>query len=262
MRQIWFALCCLLFMSFAGPGRTLSAEPAELDAHPGDSIPGDIRQFYLDENFDCVIDACEFTPPVLEGTPDGYTFRGFRNFMIADIAPGELTDKEMLMLGYLESGEGHYASCAKTLLEVCTYFELTGRLPVDGVDLLVLYNDRWVSDQGFSELMGMTPVQVSETRILKCINPGTGRFYDSFSCPEWSPLGVSVSMLTGEDALQVLPGLVTDAGSEDRGSIGQIPYQMWRIQVFGEEPGRVLVDWTIGRPLGSGGSSGGLCSCR
>ncbi len=84
------------------------------------------------------------------------------------------------------------------------------------------------------------------------INPGTGRFVESFSNPEWHKFGVFIEPADGEEAIKYFPEMLPDSiisGGDKKA--GMAPYQTWHVVVFGEKPGRILVDKFVWRRMGS-----------
>jgi hypothetical protein len=142
------------------------------------------------------------------------------------------------------------------------FYEMYGRPPSDGADLLALYSTKWITPGGVARFRGLSVSDLLSNGAWRCINPATGHFYTSFSSTEWSPFAVLVEPVSGEGAVKAIPGGVWDESTQTWVS-GMVAFKMWHVVVYGENPGSVLIDKEIGREVGTGEKRrSGLCGCN
>lgn len=104
----------------------------------------------------------------------------------------------------------------------------------------------WDSQEGLQEF-----TQASETTKLQlmktCVNPVTGRFFESYTSQQWRPYGVAVRLLAPEEygSVGMEPASFASPAIED----GEVDYSSPEYQAegvveftyFGAEPGAVLL---------------------
>ena len=158
----------------------------------------------------------------------------------------DLTEQEQLLLSEYITDNGTPISLGRMLMYVRIYMSQHGHYPTDATDV--------VRSSGFLKHgMESDLDSLSESELLEyynfAINPLTGRLYDSFDNEEWVPLGILIKPITGEGGIKMIPGPV--AGSDpNHPEMEMQPMRTWLIQVYGETPGKILLQgniWTDAR---------------
>jgi len=168
-----------------------------------------------------------------------------------DILADNLTSAELRIVGTLRRPNGTRFSCAQAIPYVVDFYDVYGRMPADGVELMGLFTGKWNSPEGLAEFREITESDdLWDTAAWRCINPATGRFYSTFQAAQWEPLGLCIQKITGSEGIKQIPAPALD---ENTGLLytALVPHQMWRVVVYGENPGSILVDKEIGFVLGT-----------
>ena len=201
-----------------------------------------VRASFMELNLMPALQLCRFTPPTRINLMESKDWVGFR---YQELGYTDLTESEQRIAGVFHLPNGDRFSCRLALSNVLKYYDFYGRLPSDGVELLTLYTDTWTDPGGLARFRGLPLDRQLTCGAWRCVNPATGRFYESFSAKEWTPLGILVEPISGENAVKAMPGGVWDEETETWIS-GLVAYKMWRVVVYGEKPGSVLIDKEIG----------------
>jgi hypothetical protein len=195
-----------------------------------------VRAAYLKQDYSAVLADCNW----LEWEPDGQ-----HKWDAKAVTTDSPSEQEQRMLSSWQFSDGAEFNVPHQLFNVIFFFEKNGRMPADGVDLLACCKSSYFSAEGQRDFMGKTPTEQARIAMLG-INPATGKFYEMYDSPDWRPLGVYVERLPADEGLRLIPAPEWD---EEQGKYvsGLVPHQMWRMVMFGEEPGTIIYDTTVGR---------------
>jgi len=219
-----------------------------------------IRAAYADMDFTPALQSSEFIPLEIKDQPRSSS--DWSGFAQVDLGYTDLTKAEERIVGMYRMLSGDRFSCRLAMSYAINFYEQYGRPPCDGTDLLALYTAKWTTPGGVARFKDLSVSEMLSRGAWRCINPATGRFYDSFSSTEWSQFGILVEPVAGEGAVKAIPGGVWDESTQTWVS-GMVAYKMWHVVIYGEQPGSVLIDKEIGREVGTGERSGsGLCRCN
>jgi hypothetical protein len=209
-------------------------------------IPDAVRSAFLKLDFSDIVAECDqyfIDDPHFDGV-----------WRTENICAEDLTPAERLMLSHIRSNSGELdIRAAYTALYAEKYREVHGTMPRDGVDLLVLTAPRYLSQAGWQEFSAL-PKEQQAKRACIGINPATGKIYDSFTKPGWSPLGMRIKKKRGVGSTKrmIVPVYHKETKSE---TPEMRDTQAWEISIFGEKKGRIILKFTTWQILDESGQS-------
>lgn len=205
-----------------------------------DPLPADYdeaMQLFLAHDFTDALAQCERVE--IEGV------KAYSNYSLRDIEVDSLTDAERAFLAQYRLPSGGTVSLYQCVdyafRQACDEAEEFSR---NGVEVMLVGHDTTLTMDGVKEFAALSP-EVRLKQACRVVNPATGHFFEGYSNPEWHPFGVYIGKETGKDAIRYLP--LPEMDSKIPGSHFQsemFPHQAWKIIVFGETPGRVLIEQT------------------
>ena len=227
------------------------AVPAFARDNGADSLTQAVRDAYLGYDAGSVLEQCEY----LHWTDQNCHTHFQQSFLLKD----PMTEREQWMIGTFMVLEGKEMGVSPSVRRAIEYAERTGNLPVDGIELLNLYDSYSLTSEGLAEWQ-LADAREQLAMIRRAINPATGRVYETFTAREWAPFGIRIEKLTGDDSVRAFP--LSGINSEGASFSEMRAYQGWQITVYGEEPGSVLIDKPIWREIKSKGPLRTGCGCR
>jgi len=176
-----------------------------------------------------------------------------------DIRKDELTSNELLLVCDLHLEGENVLSCSMAIGAIAVFYKENGRLPHDGMDILRTYSPSLASKENvFEEESEVAALLKGGAGLWRCINPATGRLFEPFDERQWHQFGIFVE----EDPMTRLMPVAsynTETGVYESELVG---HKMFRVIVFGERPGSVLVDKEIGVIWSGSPEPSSTCSCK
>lgn len=197
-----------------------SEDPSRL---PFDRSPSTVQSAMSSIDYGEVIGSLKFLTPFDEGS--GFAFAAPHQLLTK-----ELTTAEARLVGVIVIDEKRQSTLFDTVMRVTTYYGKNGEMPLNGVELFLGSS---VDNTEANHFAHLEPL-VQYRQACSAINPVTGRFFESFSNERWSPGGLFMELETDPEYLSNHWTGYVDAN-------GGAP-QIWRVVVYGETEGRVLVD--------------------
>ena len=159
-----------------------------------------------------------------------------------DLHSKQLTSLESKHLSLYYLTKWYPLGCEVTIRHAFRYIQQFGVVPANGIDLMKWLKPEIFTTDGFAEFR-LLPADEQLLIVHGGINPSTGRLYETFTDETWHQFGICISKLEGEDAIVEIP--VAPDRLEPGEDFRTEPRQGWRIILFGEEPGSVLIDKVI-----------------
>ena len=125
-----------------------------------------------------------------------------------------------------------------TLTKIQMFYIKHGQMPETGIDLF----PELIAENGYSKLIAMDDDAVLNM-YHEGIDPITGRFYNSFISKDWKAGAMNIEVM--EDAAEIqekYPKMKIAAASPDGVQEIKSPQKVWRIVIYGEEEGSILLD--------------------
>lgn len=150
--------------------------------------------------------------------------------------PAGMSREESMLLGGWSCPTGNGTDLVETLALAKSYWSVNGRWPRDGRELVVQRIVDTINHPANQGMEKMTPVQ-KLGRLMAGINPVTGGWFESFDNPQWHASGIYFEHLDGDQAFR---DFFRATRQEYALRNGEPVPTLWRITVFGTEPGKVL----------------------
>jgi hypothetical protein len=161
---------------------------------------------------------------------------GFEHFDMRQArVSGSVSEAEQKALyGYLLPESG---LCTLPTFEIALFYYQHGRLPKDALELaLTGYSGQSTESMAWA-LSGDAPF-MQFSRIARFVSPISGKFYQSFDSPEWSPGGIYMLHLSGNPE----PGEMHYAYIHSQQRTQSPVPDAWMLRVYGDMPGEVLLE--------------------
>lgn len=144
----------------------------------------------------------------------------------------DLTELELKHVGVLRLGGTQSQTLYTTVMFVTKYAKQhSGELPANGMEL---FAKNFSDDETAQEFFSMSPLD--QLRVAgHGVNLITGKFYTTFQATEWMPGGLLIEPVTDHRDLHGRFSSYVDSQTGGRPGV-------WRVVVYGETPGSVLVD--------------------
>lgn len=203
---------------------------------------GNIESQYMKHDFSSVLNECEKQPLAMLPSNGG--------LIPSDVLVDDLSPAEVDFLSTYQYSETVIIGIGYTVDFAITYAKQhQAKIPGSGVDIM-LRKDENYSQEMYDKFEQLSPKD-KLLEACRAINPGTGRFAESFSKPDWHKFGVFIEPVEGDEAIEYFPEMIpASVAAGENNKAGLAPHQTWHLVVFGEKPGRILVDKFVWRRMG------------
>jgi hypothetical protein len=218
--------------------QTQPLKPVTLNFEEVPEIDADVLAYYL---------SLDFSPELKELTPvtvddQAYSQEEFF-FSVNQPSLTERDRKYLAQYNFTHRNQQHCVELTGALYPAQLFFRKYGRLPENGVELMLLKNSSLLTPQGMAQFKQLDRMaQLAE--VYQLIDPLTGRFIDSFTTDGWQPHSIHITAL--------LPGMwlpdTKFTSLKDELNLPDMSAGIkWVVTVYGEEEGSVLMerDWVI-----------------
>jgi hypothetical protein len=169
------------------------------------------------------------------------------SFRSADFDFDNLTQAEKRLAGSVLLDGGHYLSTAGFVSQVTLMHHKHGCFPETGLELTYMFGAHHLSPEKLEAAQKLSPIEVCEMYPW-AFNAGTGKVHTGLTDPNWRPLGVYIEKLQGEEGVLKVPHAEIDQETGEARPVW-ITNSMYRVTVFGEEPGSVILVKDSGFPV-------------
>jgi hypothetical protein len=167
----------------------------------------------------------------------GYTYGWLLDKNLAK----DLSEAEQAVLTEYITPSGRLIALGELILYTRIFLSKNGKYPSNSAE--ILSSAGIVPSYSDSELAVMNSSELLDYYRFT-INPITGGLYDSFDNEVWVPFGILIKPITGEAGIKMIPGAV-EGSDPIHPEMEMQPMRTWIIRVYGETPGRVLLEGNI-----------------
>ncbi len=156
-------------------------------------------------------------------------------FSKSDLQVDALSKSEVKLVGAYIDDAGKQAGLGLTFLSIPVVMTASGKMPQNGYELMLMLAEP--CSDGAARLDSSDISKLSLDTLGRCVNPATGSLFGSFTDPSWRPLECYIERVEGNDGIKMIPKW----GNGTSGEMAMVPHRIFRITVFGETPGRVIL---------------------
>ncbi|MEZ5338601.1 MAG: hypothetical protein R3F46_10075 [bacterium] len=157
-----------------------------------------------------------------------------------NLAP-DLSDSERKLLSEYRTPGGRKIYLERIITYTRIYMSKHGSYPENAIEAFTSAGLMPVmNDTEFSALSEMEQLEYCEAAV----NPLTGDLHQSFDNEEWVPFGILLKPIRGSAGIKMMPRPVAGTNPTSP-EMSMQPMRTWLIRVYGELPGKVLLEGEI-----------------
>jgi hypothetical protein len=154
------------------------------------------------------------------------------------------TEAELRFFSVFRSNIDYPFSFQTTISNVLAFYRDNARIPQDGLELIEYVSGENTFNPEKSRLIALGPDREVEVylkvfpTVFSAVNPASGKFIDSFSQSEWTPLGINIT------EIDEVPREYYEV--DDSGNL-RLPdgFVALRVQLYGEVENRIIYDHIV-----------------